>query len=150
VDNQKWGRVHGVEMSSIWDPADRWRVQLAYSYLHIALKTSSGSRDLTSTSISGEDLTPTHQFNVLTTYEFHPDLHFSLVGRFVDELPEAEVDGYFELDATIQWNVSEHLDIVLAGRNLLSESHQESVPTFFPTTSTEIEREVYLKLLWQY
>jgi outer membrane receptor for monomeric catechols len=60
------------------------------------------------------------------------------------------VDGYFELDATIQWNVSEHLDIVLAGRNLLSESHQESVPTFFPTTPTEIEREVYLKLLWQY
>jgi iron complex outermembrane receptor protein len=137
-------------MSSIWDPIDRWRVQLSYSYLHITLKTSSGSRDLTSAAISGEDLSPAHQFNFLTSYEFHPDLHFSLVGRFVDELPEAEVNAYFELDATIQWNLGKTLDLFLVGRNLLDDSHQESVPTFFPTTPTEIERQFYLKLLWQY
>jgi len=90
------------------------------------------------------------QFNLLSVYRLHPDLTFSLFGRYVDELPAQNIKGYVELDAGLKWMVGKGVELSLSGRNLLHDEHKEFIPGFIKTTATQVEREFYLKAEWHF
>lgn len=60
--------------------------------------------------------------------------------REVGALPHPLVPGYVELDARLAWEVTEKLQLSLAGYNLIHPEHLEFLE---PGVSTEIPRSVF-------
>ena len=79
-----------------------------------------------------------------------PDLELDLYARYVDQLPDFEVEGYAELDARLAWRLDTHLTLALVGRNLLNPSHLEYGEETLGSAPNEIAREVMLRIEVKY
>nr|WP_321466197.1 hypothetical protein [uncultured Desulfobulbus sp.] len=62
---------------------------------------------------------------------------------------KGKIDSYVVLDANLIWTPNKHLELMLAGQNLLSSS-QLQYRSEYSTPGTEIERGVYGKLTWKF
>jgi iron complex outermembrane receptor protein len=64
--------------------------------------------------------------------------HFQsdVVARYVSELPQPEVPGYFTFDARLAWQ-RDHVELAIVGQNLADRRHPEFSP------GAEIPRSVY-------
>ena len=62
---------------------------------------------------------------------------------------KSEIDGYVLLDANVIWTPNKHLELMLAGQNLLNSSQQQ-YRSEYSTPGTEIERGGYGKLTWKF
>ena len=60
-----------------------------------------------------------------------------------------EVDEYVALDVNIAWKVTETLELMLAGQNLLESNHLEFVNEYF-VPPTEVGQSFYCKLTWEF
>lgn len=70
--------------------------------------------------------------------------------RYVDDLPEFNIDSYVELDMRLGWKPIKNLELSLVGQNLLNKSHPEFIDTSFVLPATEVERSVYGKVVWKF
>jgi len=139
---------YGIELSVLWQPEEAFNVVANYSYLRLELSPKNSSLDVQSEQREG--LSPRHQINISSNYQFSKQLKLNLSARYVGELTEANIDAYTELDATLNWLIASDLELSFSARNLLHEEHKEATPAFFPTTPTQLEREFFLKLDWSF
>ena len=67
--------------------------------------------------------------------------------RGVSELPDPKVPGYFEFDARLGWNISDNLELSVAGFNLLDARHPEfgALPT-----RGEVRRSFTVNTRWKF
>ena len=147
--NKGYGKTYGFELSTYWRTIDnQWRVRGNYSFLDIDLKARSGSSDIFIEKSGG--LSPEQQLNVLTSYRLQKNLRLNIFGRYVSELATDDIDEYYDIDMGLQWQLDQDIELSIIGRNLLNDDHQEGQPSYFITTTTAVERELYLKLLWNF
>jgi len=134
--------TYGLELSVSYLPFEWWRLDGAYSYLHLD--------DLPELPFSvGED-SPEHQFSLRSAMQIHESLDFDLWLRYVDELETQGIDSYTTLDARLSYLVSPSLRLSLVGRNLLESDHTEFLEEFGINEGTQIPREAYVELQWQF
>ena len=67
------------------------------------------------------------------------------IGRYTDELPDFDVDGYAELDARLGWRVTPGFSLAVIGRNLLNPRHQEFGAESQGSAPHLIGRELFLR-----
>lgn len=145
LDNKMKGETYGVEMWGNYLVLDWWRLSTGYNYLHKNLQFKPGSGDTTGVQAAGND--PEHQFSARSAMNLPYNLEFDVTVRWIDHLPAPNVPSYVGLDARLGWHVRNNVELSLAGFNLLDRRHPE-----FGTAPgrSEIGRNVYLRLLWNF
>ena len=68
---------------------------------------------------------PRSYWSLRSSHELGPGLGAHLLLRRLARLPQAAVPSYHELDARIAWQLRHHIELALAGHNLLHGRHPE-------------------------
>lgn len=132
------GHTYGVELATIYQVSDRWRLRAGYTFLKKKLSLKPGSRDLNGGSAESDD--PEHQFSLQSTADLSGRLALDAVLRYVDALPKPPVPSYVGLDVRLGWRVTQRWELSLLGQDLLDKQHQEFVPS---NAARRIERGFY-------
>jgi iron complex outermembrane recepter protein len=148
ADNQLQGRTYGLDLVADWRPSENWRLQAWYSVMQMDLEADGSSTDPDALALAGRY--PQQQAGLRIGVSLRPDLELDLYARYVDQLPDFDVDAYTELDARIGWRVGPKLTLALVGRNLLAPSHLEYGHETLGSTPNEIAREVMLRVEMKY
>ncbi|OQX19716.1 MAG: hypothetical protein BWK80_36555, partial [Desulfobacteraceae bacterium IS3] len=139
-ENSMQGEAYGAEISGSWQLMADWRLTAAYSYLRTRLESDTAADDLDT---AAEDKSnPSSQFSLRSLMGLSKELDLDVWFRYVSDLSET-VDGYSAIDARLAWRPSETLEVSLVGQNLGDRQHQEF-------SSFEVERGVYLKIVWRF
>jgi len=147
--NKMSGQTHGLEVLVDYRYDDWWRIQGAYTYLHMDLKPDADSTDATSALIEKES--PAHQLSLRSSMDLSDTLEFDLWLRYVDDIPAFAIDRYLTLDARLGWRATKNLQLSLVGRNLLDSPRMEYKDFgLVGTGNSEVEREFYLMAEWRF
>lgn len=143
IQNGMEGNSRGIELSGIWEVADRLRVRGGYTYFDKTIRNKPGHNF--DPSYAGYD--PNHQFVLHFLSDLPGNFQADLVGRFVGRLPESQIVGlsevpaYFNLNARLAWTYRK-LELSVNGQNLLGETNQEY-------GTNKIPRNIYGKIALQ-
>ena len=149
--NNVAGHTDGLELSTRYQLADFWSLQVNYDYLQESLHVRPGQFDLGNA--GNEMADPRHQAALRSSMSLATHLEVDASLRWVDALRfqngsvTGEVPSYFELDTRIAW-VLERVELALVGQNLLHARHPEY--GFVDPGREQIQRGVYGKISWRY
>ena len=150
-DNELKGETYGAELATAWQATDWWRLDMAYSYLEIAMDTNNAQDK-----IQNSD-GPQHQISLRSAMNLTQDLDLDIWLRYVDDVKAIhatrmaliDIKDYLTLDVRMAWRLHKNVEISVAGQNLLDDKHPEYVQESF-TMPTEIERSIYAKITWRF
>ena len=144
------GHSYGLEFSGRLQLTDNWSMRAGYNLIETRLHVKSGQFDLSNA--RNETADPEQQVSLGSSLDLGA-VELTTALRWVDVLHNSNgptagtVPQYVELDARLAWQLSKHLELSVAGQNLLHASHPEYG---FPSpTRTLAERNVYGKLAWR-
>ncbi|HEU4600358.1 MAG TPA: TonB-dependent receptor [Steroidobacteraceae bacterium] len=143
--NAMHGFTYGAEVWADWQVLDWWRLSPGFSLLQKHLQPDSNTFAPVLYQHAGDD--PKHQIFLRSSMNLTPRVEFDVSLRAIGELPEPEVSSYVGLDARLGWHVSDHLDLALAGFNLLDDRHAE---TGTLAERKELRRSAYLRADWKF
>ena len=132
------GTIFGVEAWGNYQLFPWWRLTAGITALHEDFQFLPGSVTVAGLAFVAND--PGHQASVQSTMNFGHGVTLWSDLREVEILPHPSVPGYVELDARIAWDVTEKLQLSLAGYNLLHPEHLEFVE---PGVGAAIPRSVF-------
>ncbi len=159
IGNFNEGYGYGLELAATWQALDRLALTATYSWQELDLKRkgTTGVSDLAIDNLSALNY-PRHQGSLRGAYDFSEQWQGNLWLRYTEEFTGRDISGspqritiaaHFGLDANLVWKPDKDLEIMLAVQNLLNSSQLEYISEFyFPPN--EIERNVYLKVTWNF
>lgn len=133
------GHTYGVEAWGGVQINPRWRLNLGFSTVSKHFELEPGHVDLAQRDSLGHD--PDFQLFARTQIELSDRLRVNAGLRYVGEIDSAPpIDDYVEADASISYRLNDLIELYLAGRNLLHETHLESND---PERSQLAQRSIY-------
>jgi iron complex outermembrane receptor protein len=141
--NDARGRTYGLEAWGSWDVRPRWRLSAGVSTLDKDFEVEPGQVDISFLASAGDD--PNYQVLLRSQSDLTDAVELDVRLRAVDELNRSGVDGYVEADARIGWQVSEEVELSVAGQNLLDNHKFETAD---PQRRRAFGRAVYAQLRW--
>ncbi len=138
-------QTKGVEVSSLWDVSQWWRVRSSYSYMHLNAERYPTSDDA-STVRQLEGDSPHHKVVVQLLFAAPRGFDFTLAYRYVSALPDQNVLSYSTADVRVAKRISREVELSFVGQNLFQPHHAEYGG--LPGGPVGIRRSAYLKLLW--
>jgi iron complex outermembrane recepter protein len=139
------GVGNGVEIAPNWKPTPWWELKGNLSLLHLALRPKAGFND-TGTVANYQGSSPHSEATVQSLLDLPHRVEFDVDYRFVSQLPAQSIRSYQTADVHSAWRISDHLQISVAGRNLLQPEHSEF--TGDNGNLVGIRRSVYGGLTW--
>ena len=76
-----------------------------------------------------------------------PNVELDVSLRTIDGLDAGDVPSYTALDARLGWAITKKIALSLSGFNLLDREHPEFGN---PATRSELKRNVYMEVTWQF
>ncbi|WP_200329896.1 TonB-dependent receptor plug domain-containing protein [Thiocystis violacea] len=143
-DNRLKGQTYGADLVVDWRPSDTLKLQAWYSLMRMDLQPDAVSTDPEAAVLAGRY--PQQEAGLRAGLDLRSDLELDLYARFVDQLPDFDVDAYLELDARLAWRLDPKVTVALVGRNLLNPSHLEYGDETLGGTPHLIAREVMLRI----
>ena len=144
LDNKIEGSTYGIEGWAHYRVTDRWRLSGGGVLLEQRLRLKPESMDAAGVSALGND--PGHQWMLRSAFEPAPRHELDIAVRRVGALPNPNVPSYTTVDARWGWHVQRNLEVSVTLNNLLDARHPEFG---VPATRSELERSVFLKVLWR-
>lgn len=141
ADNEDEVETYGFEIAADWQPLEWWKLKGAYTWFK-------AKRKIDNKGLVGSS--PRNQVSLRSSADLSKQVEGDLWFRYVDELPELDVDDYVTLDARLAWLPKPQWELSIVGQNLIESSHLEIDPFSWPTVPTEVERSVYLKATWYF
>lgn len=138
-ENKLEGRTYGVEAWGDYRVLSWWRLSAGANLLKKDLELQPGAVTLALDQHAGND--PEYQLSLRSYMNLTDAVQLDLGLRAVDDLSQPDVPRYVELDARLGWQVTDGVELEIAGLNLLDESHPE---TGAAATRGEVRRSVYL------
>jgi iron complex outermembrane receptor protein len=123
----------------------RWRLRAGYTELRVHVWPNPGSTDASRGAT--ESQTPDRQFFLHSSVDLPADLRLDAGLRAIDDIRNAQVPAYAELNAKLTWQPTVNLGVSVVGQNLLHRRHAEFGA---PATRREIERGVYGSVEWRF
>jgi iron complex outermembrane receptor protein len=145
----KWGNlmegnISGAEVWAKWQVTDSWRLSPGLRHIDKTLEFKPDASELIGLEQSGND--PELQALLTSALDIGPHFSLDTTLRYIDELPNPQLDSYYELSASLLWRAVQNLDVSVSGFNLLNDSHQE-----YPSPSGEyIRRGVIAEARWRF
>ena len=147
LGNNLDAQTYGLELALDWRLRDWWRMQLAYSYLRMLLDLDPTSTDPYSEAEA--DYNPRHQLSLHSAFDIDAKTELDLWGYYAHATPDHNLSAYFRLDLRLAHRLNDTLTLELVGRNLLDPHHSEFVATRTTPPPKQVDREVFLKLIWR-
>jgi iron complex outermembrane recepter protein len=145
------GHTYGAEFAVRWQPAARWRLDVAYTWLEMDLGLDPSSNSNPGQPGYIEGLAAHHQTSLHSLFDITQDIDFDATLRYVGSLPSLAFPAYTEIDLSLAWRPRGGLELSLTGQNLLHAHHPEQDFAFSASgMPTEIQRSVYARLAWQF
>jgi len=138
---------YGAEVTAEYWLTNRWRVHAGYTELRVHVWPNPGSTDMSRG--SGESQVPDRQFLLQSSLDLPAHLGLAAWFRAIDDINNQLVPAYAELNATLTWQLTSHLDLSLVGQNLLHGQHREFGASSSPTRR-DIQRGVYGAVAWHF
>jgi iron complex outermembrane receptor protein len=144
VQNMMAGTTDGVEAWGSYRVAKSWRLSAGLLEMREHLRILTGSRDPTGPSALGND--PKHQVELRSSHDLSDALSLDILARHVGALPKPVVPAYTAMDMRLGWRATRKLEVSLLLQNMFDPHHVEfgTLPN-----ASEIDRGVFLKLLWR-
>ena len=136
--NNIQGDTYGMEAWGSYQMLSWWRMMAGLDLLSEHLKFDPAAIPLLPLSQEGDD--PSRQATLRSSMNLGPNVTFNADLRYVGVLPDPHLPSYVELNSRIGWTLTPHLELALAGFNLLHARHEE-----FPG-SPEVPRSVFAEL----
>jgi iron complex outermembrane recepter protein len=139
------GKTYGAEVTGNLKVNDSLTFRGSYSLLHMSLQYY--RPDFASTSETAEGQSPRNQVYGGVVLTLPKSFELSGHSYFVGQLPTFQVPSYTRVDANVTWKGLEHLELSVAGQNLLG-SHME-----FGTGQgalNPVNRNIYGKVTWRF
>lgn len=144
--NNVRGEAFGAEATARWLLFTWWKLQISYAYMDLHLSTREGSGDIFTERTYEEDV-PHHQASLLSRWNLPAGVQVDGWLRYVDPIPIESIPSYLEMDLRAACPIGRNVELSVAARNILHDSHTEYGPSFMlATETTEVERSVYAKL----
>src|SRR5213596_1024324 len=147
IDNGQDGESYGAELTADYHVTDRWRLRAGYTELRVHVWPNPGSTDASRGAT--ESQIPDRQLLLLSSVDLPAHLGLAAWFRAIDDINDQLVPAYAELNATLTWQPTSHLDLSLVGQNLLHRRHREFGAATSPTRR-DIERGVYGAVAWRF
>ncbi len=141
------GETYGVELATNYTVNERWRLQLAYTYIRLFLHNAPGNTNFIN---PGE--TPVNQIYVQSSWDLGCHWRLDLMGRYVDTvIPSTTppIPSYIVGDARLAWCGRKNLEVSVAARNLGNGFYSEFVP-LSGSIPYKVGPEVYGEITWRY
>src|SRR6266566_1490924 len=147
IGNGQDGESYGAELTADYRVTDRWRLRAGYTELRVHVWPNPGSTDASRGAT--ESQIPDRQFLVLSSVDLPAHLGLAAWFRAIDDINNQLVPAYAELNATLTWQPTSHLDLSLVGQSLLHGQHREFGASSSPTRR-DIQRGVYGAVAWHF
>ncbi len=136
------GETYGIELVSDWQPLDWWRLKGVYSYIQMQLHANNPANEIL------EGQTPHHQGSIRSMMNLTDNINFDLWLRYVDNVPNFEIDSYFTVDVRLAWKPINDIELSIVGQNLVDSQHEEFTSELRDILPTQIERSFYGQVKW--
>ena len=150
--NDLEGETHGVELSAQYQVARWWRLRAGLDVLKESLHLRPGGVDINHALNETSD--PERQFSLQSSFDLPGNVSLDAGVRSVDKIYAnnsgvlATVPKYTDMDVRLGWSATRHVELSVAGQNLLHNHHVEfGIPG---PTRIEILRAVYGKVSWRF
>ena len=143
--NKMQGGTYGVEVWGDYRITDGWRLTAGYNALREHLHFAPDSRDIGGIQAAGND--PKYQFSLGSAMNLAHGLQLEVNLRRVAALPNPALPAYTEADVRLGWQTLKHLELSLAGFNLLHRRHAEFSTAGDPN---EVPRSVVASARWTF
>jgi len=156
-ENRSYGTSYGLELALDWRPQSWLLFQFSYSYAEFDLRSENGDGGLDFIMVD-EDATPHHQFSLRTNIDWGDGWQCNIWVRYVDSFAASgkevtatldTVDSYLTADINVSWQVTDKVNVMLIGQNLLDGGHLEFFSEYL-APMTEIEPSVLGKVTWRF
>ena len=150
IDNRMAGRTYGAELAVDYQLWKGVRLRSGYTFLKLEIDLDEDSAY--AGGLEWEGVSPQHQLSLHPSLSLPRNLELDLWGRYVCDLPDAGtgVDGYFDLDARLGWEVNESLELNLVAQDLLEKQRVEFLAPHSPTLNSQAQRGAYGTLRWRF
>jgi iron complex outermembrane recepter protein len=136
---------YGFESTATYQVNECWRLFATYSLFEV---NAQSDQPTTATQINGSS--PNNMVYLRTAHDLGYNVHWDLIGRYVDSLVAIGVPKYIEMDTRIAWQATKNMEFSFVGQNLLDGHHLEFNDVIAGTIPTEVRRSWYGMLTWTY
>lgn len=144
LENRIDGTSTGIEAWGTYRASDAWRLSGGLVVMNQKLRREAGSTDVRGLPALGND--PGRTVILRSAFDITPRHEFDLIVRHAGELPNPAVPSYTAVDARLGWRPQPDVELSLLVQNLFDSGHPEFGAA---ETRSEVERSVFLKLLWR-
>jgi iron complex outermembrane receptor protein len=120
------GNSYGLEAWATQQLTPWWRINLGLSTLSEDFHVKAGHVDIANGASLGSD--PDYQITVRSQMNLGHRVKLDVAGRMVGDLGNPALDGYVEADARLGWELTDRIELYVAGDNLLHKRHYETPP----------------------
>jgi outer membrane receptor protein involved in Fe transport len=128
--------------------SDEWRLTATYTYLHAAATRDHPSVPEAST-MGIEEFPPVNQVHVRSSYDLTKRVQLNASAFYVDQIAGLDVPSYVRFDASVTWMPRDGMEVTAGIQNAFDDQHPE-FGSPLKDQNSEIERAVYLQVLWRF
>lgn len=144
--NTAGAHTYGAEVFANWNVTSRWRISAGDSAIHLNVILDPGSQDTDERERA--DNTPENQVQVRSQLNLTRNLEWDSAAYYVGHLRDGgngPVPAYTRVDTRLGWRMGRHIELSLAGQNLLAPRHAEFHDAY-EVNNTLVERSVLGKI----
>lgn len=148
IGNGLKGYTQGVEAWSDLDVTPTWRLGIGMSYMDAAFRRKASSTDISDLAAAGAD--PKLRLSLRSNIQLSDRVSLYAGLRHMGRIEDAPVAGlqataaYTEADARLAWQISDAVELSVAGFDLLNEQHADAAEA----RRYEVGRRVQAGLKW--
>ncbi|HUI84260.1 MAG TPA: TonB-dependent receptor [Candidatus Binatia bacterium] len=139
--------TEGGEVMAEWQATRIWRLSGSYSFLEMHVKRAPQSMDIGSAPII-QGSSPQHQALLQSSLDLPRSITAFLQARYVSDLPALMVPAYWTGDASLGYNLTKQLRLMVVGENLFQPYHYEFL--YDPRGLVGIERSLFGRITWRW
>lgn len=143
--NAMHGYIYGAEAWGSYRLLDWWRLSAGLNLLRKSFELEAGALRFALDQHVGND--PEYQLFLRSAMNLTEDLQLDIGLRAVDDLPAPAVPGYLAIDARLGWQVTDGLELSVAGQNLFDPEHPEAGAAL---GRREVRRSVHVGARWSF
>jgi iron complex outermembrane receptor protein len=139
-------QIYGIEPSFTAQVQPWWKLSGNYSLASFHTDNSGIPGNFTPQGSSLDDIDPTNQFSLHSSFDLPNNIDIDVGGRYVDKI--AGANGYFAADVRVAWRPTPNWEISVVGQNLLDANHVENPNAF--GNAAYVGPEVYGKVVFKF
>ena len=145
-----WGNLlgahaYGLEGWGSYRLSDWWRLTAGFNVQHENFHYDPRSSRIGGLAFVADD--PNYQASLRSSVDLAPNVTWDAAFRYVGRLHNPAVPAYAELNMSVNWRITDRLDISLSGYNLLHPQHVEFSQ---PGQTDEIPRSFFVQTRWRF